>query len=555
MRDRRGAVALLFAVSLLPITLAVALAVDYSFYIEAHAQLNLAADAAALHAVRVASSAYNSSGGTASTAQAQAAGIQSGQQWFAAQVGTIGSATISPNDVVVNVTYAASPPGFTATVSYSGTVATHFGKFVVPAWNIADSASAVVQSAYVEFIMLLDNSSSMLLAATTTDILNLEQLTPCSLEAANEGQGMWTYSYKYPTGYGYPGYNYPFPFDTKKTGQQLGYITPTLAQQPPSSSCDNGTSGADLANSMGGACFFIPSQTSIPIGSKTGLCTSPGPNLPAGGSDGRRVGFNSQYDPEPIHTPQAPCAFACHSQPIPPGGYSPDYYGLAKRNNIQLRFDVVHQAAAKIVQTLNATEENQNQYSVGVYEFNSNLQTDYPPTGSGEASTDLAAVSTALSNIQPPITPSADAENTYFQASATALASILTKAGDGSSPNNPIKNLFIVTDGMSDTDVNGQQVLGTITSTSNEQICQMFKDKGFNVYVLYTQYLPVPTATYVNDGKQYAEPSDNSPITQALTACASSPNNFFLASDSASITNAMNKMLSAALNSAGRISN
>jgi Flp pilus assembly protein TadG len=542
LRERRGAVAVLFALSLLPITLAVALAVDYSFYIEAQAQLNLAADAAALHAVRVASSAYANSGGTTTTAAAQAAGVTSGQQWFAAQVGTIGSATISPANVAVNVTYSASPPGFTATVSYSGTVSTHFGKFIVSAWNISNTSTAVVQSAYVEFVMLLDNSSSMLLGATVADMLKMERLTPCSTESANEGLAMNNYSWAYPPGVGYPGYNFSLT-NQQATGQALHYTLPltTVIQ----GACDKNYDGDPSL------CFYLPQQTLLGTGPNpsqinptTGYCT------PSGGA--------AASSTEPVNTPQAPCAFACHNMPTDATGYSPDYYGLAKNNNVQLRFDVVHTAANQIIQTLMTTRQSANQYSVGIYEFNKNLQTDYPPTGSGEAGTDLVAAQASIQNIQPPLTD--DNPNTYFQASATALATVLTLAGDGSSAATPYKNLFIVTDGLSDITGSQGQVLGTITSATNEQICQMFKDKGFTVYVLYTQYLPIPTNSYLNPttpltyAMQYAEPSNNSLITQALTACASSPSTFFPASDAASITTAMNNMLSAALNAAGRIS-
>ena len=61
-RDKRGGVALMFGAMLLPTLMVVGFAVDYSFYVQAQSQLNLGADAAALHAVRAASSAFSSSG-------------------------------------------------------------------------------------------------------------------------------------------------------------------------------------------------------------------------------------------------------------------------------------------------------------------------------------------------------------------------------------------------------------------------------------------------------------------------------------------------------------
>jgi len=356
---------------------------------------------------------------------------------------------------------------------------------------------------------------------------------------------MKSYSWVYPAHVGYPGLD--DPYSSTLGIQQTPPYTPPGLPQPSNSQCyqtwmtpyQAGTqSDQDQYPKL---CFYLPTYQASTNIQATGYCPS------GGGANGSTA--------EPIGTPQAPCAFACHDRTD-----NNDYYNLAKNKlNIQLRLDVVHAAASQVVKTLQSYSQIANQFSIGIYEFNSVLQAVYPTTGSGESGTDLGAASTAISNAQPPLTT--DQGNTYFQASATALANILTPAGNGASSSTPVKNLFIVTDGLSDMSVNGEQFLGTITSASNEQICQMFKDKGFNVFVLYTTYLPVPTATYLDPSQknlyaqQYAEPTNgDSPIVQALKACASSPSNYFLASNSSDINTAMQQMLQAALNSAGRIS-
>ena len=84
-RDRSGVIAIMFALLMVPLIIVVALSVDFSFYIVSQAQLNLAADAAAMHAVRVASQYYVDN--TTTVAAAEAQGITAGQQWFAAQAG------------------------------------------------------------------------------------------------------------------------------------------------------------------------------------------------------------------------------------------------------------------------------------------------------------------------------------------------------------------------------------------------------------------------------------------------------------------------------------
>jgi Flp pilus assembly protein TadG len=98
---RRGVIAIMFALLMVPLIIVVALSVDFSFYIVSQAQLNLAADAAAMHAVRVASQYYVDNSTTVAAAEAQ--GITAGKQWFAAQAGNLASATVPNTGITVNL--------------------------------------------------------------------------------------------------------------------------------------------------------------------------------------------------------------------------------------------------------------------------------------------------------------------------------------------------------------------------------------------------------------------------------------------------------------------
>ena len=61
-------------------------------------------------------------------------------------------------------------------------MASHLGAaFGFLTYPIAGNASAVISNSYVEVLMLLDNSSSMAIAATTADIIKLEQATMCGV--------------------------------------------------------------------------------------------------------------------------------------------------------------------------------------------------------------------------------------------------------------------------------------------------------------------------------------------------------------------------------------
>ncbi len=247
--------------------------------------------------------------------------------------------------------------------------------------------------------------------------------------------------------------------------------------------------------------------------------------------------------------PNAPCAFACHDSAT-----GNDYYGLARSLNpvIQLRLDVVQQAAANVVTTLQNREQAPDQFSVGVYQFNSSLQQLYP--SSGEAGTDLPTALRLVQNVRNTPNLSSNGGNTDFPGAAQRLAGIVTASGNGSTQVRARKDLFIVTDGMEDLRTSAGSI-GPMTSATNERLCSLFWTMGFNVYVLYTPFLPLPNPYYLNTDKQYAEPTANSPILAALRACARYPANFFQASDPVAINTAMQTMLASALNSPGRISN
>ena len=349
LQDRRAAVAVISAISLVPLSMAVGLATDYSFYVASRAQINIAADAAALHAVRVASQAYASKSaspvknkdcnggndvnnkGVGSPGCSGAAGELAGQQWFTAQLGSLGNATVLPSDVTVNVVYSASPSSFTATVTYAGTVPTNFMKlFQRASWPISGTASSVVSNSYVEVLMLLDNSPSMLLGATTADVLAMQAATPCSQQALNSNsQDMSFYSWNYPSNFGYV---------TRKSADPL---PPPPPGGSVTGSCDASFTGDPSATQS--LCSYPTSKIRT---NASGQCTTASGVISGGGlvtycSNGMDANGNCASGSTlktVANVPQAPCGFACHNDA---GGN--DYFGLARTLNppVTLRLDVV----------------------------------------------------------------------------------------------------------------------------------------------------------------------------------------------------------------------
>lgn len=154
--DQRGNVMMLFAFALLPIVIAAGGLIDYSTATNSRQQLNALADAAALAAVSKTAMTQ-----TAAEAQAQAERI------FDAQVATAG-ATLEKRSVSVTQTGATR----SVEVSYSAKVETAFMKIAgfktvsVSGW----ARSSAANPPYIDFYLLLDNSPSMGVGATTADI-------------------------------------------------------------------------------------------------------------------------------------------------------------------------------------------------------------------------------------------------------------------------------------------------------------------------------------------------------------------------------------------------
>lgn len=176
--ERRAGVALVFAITAIPLAGMIGLAVDFSFFVQAKAQLNLAADTAALTAAKTAANAF-----TAQKANYIALGNDAGNQWFKAQAGTVTDTSVGAYTVAVTQ----SGTLFTANVTYNGNVGSFFGPLFGVA-NMAIGGSAVANistSVYVNVQFLLDNSSSMLIASTPAGVDWMAKNTPALKNDSN----------------------------------------------------------------------------------------------------------------------------------------------------------------------------------------------------------------------------------------------------------------------------------------------------------------------------------------------------------------------------------
>lgn len=449
LKEHSAGVAITFAVTALPIVGVIGVAMDYGLAVQAKTQLYLASDAAALAAAKRSADAFIA--GQSSSA-AKAVGEAAGKEWFKSQAGTVLSTTVADPSVDVKQDGAV----FTSQVSYQGTVKL----FLAPIWGVSTAALAgssnavVTTNAYISVTFLLDNSSSMLVAATQDGVNRMGSLTPV-------------------------------PDKSKKGGNTYGPDSPN-----------------DVPDGLG------------------------------------------TYK----------CAFACHW-----ASNNKDYYGLARGNDIQLRFDVLQDAVSSAITQMEGQQKIPNQFSVAVYTFNSVLTKIYPTAKNQTDSTDLASGAIAAQGMRSPVVP--DQANTYFPTIMNTLAQGSTAAGDGSTSAKRKKSLIIVTDGLADY---GSRTIPTSEGPINPADCTAMKNLGYNVYVLYTTFVTSPLDTVLlnnhgllpyltgYDDKGNAVDVGSKSMVSSLQSCASAPANFAQASDPDAINAAMTLLLQSALSSGGR---
>jgi len=167
LHDRSGTVAATFALAIIPAVYLVGVGVDYSKSAQRRQQLNALADSAALAAVT-----------PAIMAQGDAQSIAAAQDMFNSQAAVIPGLTYDPANLSVTVTD--SGLSRTVAVSYTAASQTMFASLIgqssIPLSGMSQATTMVPPN--IDFYMLLDNSPSMAVAATTAGINTMVANTP-----------------------------------------------------------------------------------------------------------------------------------------------------------------------------------------------------------------------------------------------------------------------------------------------------------------------------------------------------------------------------------------
>jgi Flp pilus assembly protein TadG len=165
--DRSATVAAGFALAMIPAMYLVGVGVDYTRAAQRRQQLDSFADAAALAAVT-----------PAIMAQGDAQSIAAAQSMFNAQATAMTGVVYDPANLSVTVTDSGLQR--TVTVSYSAQSQTIFatllGQSTIPVTGLAQATTQVPPN--IDFYLLLDNSPSMAVAATTAGINTMVANTP-----------------------------------------------------------------------------------------------------------------------------------------------------------------------------------------------------------------------------------------------------------------------------------------------------------------------------------------------------------------------------------------
>lgn len=421
LRQHRGNVAVTFALSLIPIVFLCGMALDYASAIYRLQRLNAAADSAALSAVSPSLMSQS-----ASQAQTVATNVFSAQ---AAAVTGVSAATPT-------VTVTQNGLARTATVSFTAN-STNFFPSVLrqTAWPLSGTSTAASSTAAnIDFYVMLDNSPSMALAATTAGINTMIANTP------QQGNG-------------------------------------------------NG------------------------------------------------------------------CAFACHQSnpnstdtPGNPAGW--DNYQLAQSLGVVTRIQNMATATRSLSSTATSLAAQTGvTFRMGVYTFNtSNLGTTLTTVNSltsnlSQAGTAAASVDVLEVYKQNWLTSSVyDLDtDTDFASALNTMNSTMATPGTGASGSSPKALLFIVTDGVESTQTSTctQPLMhhGGITRCLQPfdiSLCSTIKNRGIDIAILYTEYLPLPADPFYNQRVAQFQSS----IGPNLQSCASSGLYFAVSTDD-DITSAM----------------
>jgi Flp pilus assembly protein TadG len=497
--DRRGNIAVIFTLAMIPLVSALGSAVDYSMATRMKAKLQSAADAAS-----VASISQNSAGYLAATQMQSdgsiANGVTEANLIFDGNMNTITgyqnltrTSTVTKTGIKLN-----------SSVTFSAQVPTTFMRVIgMQALTVTGSSkSAASLPPYLDFYLTLDVSGSMGLPSTPAEAQRFQYYNPDNYR-------------QYPTGCTLACH----------FSQQNGACTDTGTQGYPTN----------------GYCLGYAISRVSPSGYQNLLVLqSPPGKYPYKNLDPYSSNYQKyQQLPSTMISTLPNSLYA----KLPPVTSCP---AAGTDNCIQLRLDAVGfalnatQAAngvSGLFETAQQKEVVTNQFRIGLYPFIRDLNPNYfpltsvingSPSTTGTINYAAANLATLLDTNQD---PNLGSGGTHIDNALDRLNTVITSVGNGSTSSNTQPYVFLVTDGAQDPQVKGVpngswsgSNHATVIDPVNTNVCSQLKSRGIIVSVLNIPYQPInPVNTsFANDEDDYANWNIPS-IRDSLKNCASPP--------------------------------
>ena len=543
-RSRRANVAIITALTAVPLVSAAGCVIDYSMASLVKTKLQAAADAASLATV-----SHNSS--VVSTAQSMSGngaisnGSTTAISYFNANL-TSAAATAGYNNLTSSATVTKTGLTLTANISFTAQVPTLFMGIVgIRTVSVSGSSTASYSlPTYINFYLMLDVSGSMSFPSTPAEQSRLMAVNPDN-------------------NLGNPGYPQGCQFACHFTAQGACAQTGDPVHQGPIPAVGHSYSGYVPNPSPGGYCqgFTISRLGTTPTSFSSGTNTQNGGNV------------------NWTNTPVSSCPSA------------------GTTSCIQLQADAVGYAVTALLAQANTTEANtgiSDQFRIGLFPFIRWLCT----SSAGSSNSCSVGLTTSISGGSTIATFAATLANlldtgqsatlgsggTHFENALPEMNTFITSVGTGTSTTNALPYVFIVTDGSQDyqyqsgggwgsenfsasTNVPYQNSSTTIPqnpappNNRNDQTsgpnatdwCGTMKARGITVAVLYIPYQPIANpSTIFNDEDGYANTNASTTtnyIPAALKSCAS-PNFFYTATSPAAITSDLVTMFEQAVSTA-----
>jgi Flp pilus assembly protein TadG len=521
--DSRGNVAVIFTIALVPIVAATGCAVDYSLATGMKAKLQSAADAASVASISQKSPGYVAAAQMTGNGPV-AAGITDANNIFNGNMSAVAgfsnltlTSTVTKTGITLNVQFSANVPVvFIKVLGYQTLPVTGYSK-----------ATASLPP-YLDFYLTLDVSGSMGLPSTSTEAVRMQSINPDNFV-------------QYPTGC-----TLACHFAPLKSACVDPPVTAPAAPPPnPPTTTTSYTQQYNTNNACMGYAYSRVSQSALSsLISKASTTQYPKqvPGLPVQMLSGLPASLNT--DPNFGLSAATSCP-------------TPGTDGC-----IQLRLDAVGYAVTQLFITANNSEKVTNQFRIGLYPFIQYLYSYFPLTSSINGSTsNSSTINYAAANLATLLDTNTNSNlgsgGTHIDTALNSINSLITSVGDGSTSNNTLPYVFLVSDGTQDNQTKGvpngnwsgsnHATVLSDAANSYPNACTTLKNRDIIVsvpYIPYQQINPV-NSSFAGDEGDYA--NNNIPnIPPSLKACAS-PNFFFTANTPADITGALNAMFQQSL--------